>query len=167
MKFYLIIVVILLASCYSRKKAQVQHGKAVTVFPEIGADYCARIYPPKDSIIKGDTVLAFDTIYTEGEIIFDTIPGDTIRIVKTVQLPGVRIIERTTVHDTIVRINTAEVDLWRIQANKALDIATDKTKEADKWRKIAKSRFWMLVGAGAIIALGIFGFLRKRLTKPL
>lgn len=163
---YLPILIILLASCYSRNKAQVQHGKAVATFPEIGADYCARTYPARDTVIKGETVTHFDTIYTGGETIFDTFTvNDTVRIIKTVQLPGTKIIERQFKTDTVVRVNTAEVDLWRIQANKALDIATDKTKEADKWKKIAKKRFWIIFGMGAVLTLGLVAMIYRKFRK--
>jgi hypothetical protein len=163
-----LMLVALLSGCYSQRKAKSQFAKAATAYPEIPADYCARIYPSKDSLIKGDTVATFDTIYTGGETVFDTVRvGDTIRIIKTVQLPGTKIIERYFVHDTLQVVNTAEIDLCRIEMHKAINLATDYKKKYEKWEAIAKKRFWIIAGMGFVIALGLFGFLRKKLTKPL
>lgn len=158
--------VVFFSSCYTRKKATTQYGRAVATFPEIAADYCARTYPPKDSLIKGDTVTTTDTIYTGGNVSFDTtIVMDTKYITKTIQLPGTKIIERITVHDTIVRVSTAAVDLCAIERRNAIMLATDKTKESDKWRKIAKKRFWIILGMGAVMSLGIFALIKRKIAK--
>ena len=163
-----LILIILLAGCYTRQKAQKQHGRVAATYPEIPADYCARMYPAKDSLIKGDSIFVSDTIFTGGNVSFDTtIIMDTKYITKTIQLPGTKIIERIYKTDTIVKVNTAALDLCSIERRDAIFLAKDKTAEADKWRKIAKKRFWMLLGAGFVITLGLFGFLRKKLTKPL
>lgn len=169
-KYYILLVaLVFLTSCYTRQKAQVQHGKAVATFPEIGADYCARIYPPKDSLVKGDSIFIekTDTLWGDGNTVIDTIyfEGKPKEIIKVVTLPGKTIIERHFRVDTLRVTNTAEVDLWKIQANKAIDIATDKTKESDKWKKLAKQRFWIIIGMGAAMALGIFAFVKKRIAK--
>lgn len=43
----LLLFILSLPSCYNQKKATVQHGRAVTTFPIIGAEYCANEYPVK------------------------------------------------------------------------------------------------------------------------
>lgn len=162
----LLFVVSCLTSCYTHKKAQQQFGRAAATYPELPAEYCARIYPPKDSLIKGDTVITFDTLWGASEIHFDTVYSfrkDTVFITKIV--PGKTIIQTITVKDTIQIVNTAEVDYWKIQANKAINLATDKTKESDKWKRIAKKRWWIILGMGAGIALGIFVLIRRKLVK--
>lgn len=166
MKYFLIILC--LTGCYNLKKATLQHGKAVATYPQIGADYCARVYPPAIKLIKGDTVVSVDTFWTEGNTMYDTLRvanTDTVRIIKTIQLAGTKIIERTTIHDTVEVVNTAALDLARIELGKALTIATDKTKEADKWRKIAKKRFWVILGMGAVMVLGIVAVVRRKMRK--
>jgi len=163
-----LILLILLSGCYSRKVATKQHGRAVSTYPDLAADYCARIYPAKDSLIKGDSIVVTDTIYTGGLTSFDTtIIMDTKYITKTIQLPGTKIIERIFKTDTVVRVDKAALDLCSIERGKALTIATDKTKEADKWRKIAKKRFWIILGMGAGIALGIVALIRKKVVRKL
>jgi len=163
-----LIFIIVLSGCYSRQKAVKQHGRASATYPEIAADYCARIYPAKDSLIKGDSIVITDTIYTGGLTSFDTtIVMETKYITKTIQLPGTKIIERIFKTDTVVRVDRAALDLCSIERGKALTIATDKTKEADKWRAIARKRFWLLVGLGAAMALGIFAMIRKKVVKKM
>lgn len=161
-----LLLLILLSGCYTRQKATNQFSRAAVAYPELPAGYCARTYPPKDSLIKGDSVVTFDTIYTGGETVFDTVRvADTIRIVKTIQLPGTRIIERVYKTDTIVKINTAALDLCSIERGRALALAEDKTAEAAKWRALAKKRFWIITGMGAAMALGLFLALRRKVVN--
>ena len=159
---------LILASCYTPRKAKISLGKAVTTYPEVGQEYCAITYPPKTNYIKGDTITKVDTFYSEGSTMYDTIrsiKNDTIRIIKTIQLPGTKIIERSIVHDTAYIENTAALELARGDARRAVALATDKTAEADKWRKIARKRFWIIAGMGAGLALGLFLFIRRKVTK--
>lgn len=158
----------ILSSCYTRNRAQKSFARATVTYPEIAADYCSRTYPPKDSLIKGDSVVTFDTLYMGGDIHFDTVYSfrkDTVFITKIV--PGKTIIQTIHVTDTVKVVNTAEVDLWKIQANKAIDIATDKTKESDKWKRIAKKRWWIILGMGAAMILGIVAIVGRSLKKKI
>ena len=161
-----LILLVLLSGCYSRPIATKQHGRAVSTYPDLAADYCARVYPAKDSLIKGDSVVIFDTIYTGGNVSFDTtIIMDTKYITKTIQLAGVRVIERIFKTDTVIRVDRAALDLCSIERGKAIHNEEAQRIECDKWRKIAKKRFWIIVGLGAGIALGIFVALRKKIIK--
>lgn len=162
------LVAVLLSSCYSKRKATSQFSRAAVAYPELPADYCAKTYPVKDSLIKGDTIVVTDTIYTGGNVSFDTtIVMDTKYITKTIQLPGTKIIERIYKTDTVFRENKAALDLCAIERRNALQLATDKTKEADKWRKIAKKRFWIILAMGASMALGIFAMVRRKVVKKI
>lgn len=69
------------------------------------------------------------------------------------------------VHDTI--IDRAALDLCGIERGRAIAISTEKTKEADKWRKIARKRFWVILGMGAGMALGVFLLVRRKLVKKI
>ena len=159
-------LLVLLSGCYGLKKATVQHGKAVATYPELGADYCARIYPSKDSIIKGDSIITFDTLWQDGEIHFDTIYSrlrDTVFITQFT--PGKTVFQTIWAVDTIFQTNTAALDLCSIERGKAITLLEAKTAESDKWKKIAKKRFWIILAMGAGIALGIFVAFRKKLIK--
>jgi hypothetical protein len=165
-----ILSILLLTGCYTRKKATTQFGRAAITYPELPAEYCARTYPTKDSVIKGKDIIHVDTLWGEGEVIIksDTIKArDTIFIRVTRELPG-KVIERTfTRTDTVFQTNTAAVDLCAIERRNAIALATDKTKEADKWRKIAKKRFWIILGMGTVMALGIFAIIKKKIAKKI
>ena len=152
---------VLLTGCYTLPKATRQHGKAVATFPAIGADYCARTYPPRDSVIKGDSIVTLDTLYIGGEIINDTtVLRDTIRITKVVQLPG-REVTRTVIRvDTVRLVNTAAVDLCRIQQGQAVAALEKEQARADKYRKRATT--WMLVALGLLLAAGVWGYFKLR-----
>ena len=167
MKWHVIILCILLSGCYNQRKATSQFGKAVTAYPKIGADYCAITYPPKEKLIKGDSVIVLDTIYTGGETFFDTVytSPDTVLITKTVTLPAKVINKTITLHDTLVVENTAALKSCQLDNSKMLSLLHDKTKEADKWRKTAKKRFWIIAGMGAAMALGLFLALRRKVVK--
>ncbi len=52
-------------------------------------DLCAEMFPVKDSIIKGDSVLLFDTLFIEGEITIDTmVTKDSVFITTVKRLPA-------------------------------------------------------------------------------
>jgi len=164
----LLLFVMTLGGCYNQRKATVQHGKAVATFPAIGADYCSRIYPCKDSVLKGDSVIMYDTLW--GNTI-DTITEvkvfeDTVTIIKTVQLPGKVVTKTITITDTMRVTNTAALDLCSIERLSAITQLEKRTAEYDdmkskrnKWRK---SSFitW------GILALGLIGFIYRKTKKP-
>lgn len=200
----IICAVLLLTGCYSRKKAQVQHGRAVSTFPEIGADYCARTYPViaktdstgyKDSkrvidslanAIKTDSLLSDkerDRLINEVALIRASIPHsencDSLydalyrlaaqQVARADRLQGIntQLIQAANnlkpIRDTIV--DHAALDLCNITRNNAILLATDYKTKYDKWRDIAKKRFFIILGMGLVIALGLFGMIRKRLAN--
>lgn len=168
MRPVIIICSILLVGCYSQRKATSQFAKASIAYPEILAKTCATTYPVKtDTIVKGVTQIKLDTLYM-GDTYYDTVYSfhrDTVFITK--YLPGKTIIQTNFRTDTVYKENTAALDLCAINRDKAIGLLDIKTKEYDKWRAIAKKRFFIILGMGLIIALGLFGFVRKKLTNPL
>ncbi len=181
---YAVIFCFVLCGCFSQKQAQKQFGRAVSTFPEIGADYCARTYPVVaktdssdylaskraiDSLalaIKNDSILSNqerEGLLIEIQRIRNSIPGpkdcdslyDALYLLiakQTARNDRLEIANRNLllatnnlkpVHDTV--INRAELDKCDIERGKALTIATEKTKESDKWRKIARIRFWIIL----------------------
>lgn len=160
----------LLTGCYSSQKARKQFGRATVTYPEIPAEYCARTYPPKDTIIQGKDIVKTDTLWGEGETVFirDTIRNRDTVFIKTVErLPG-QVITRTVFRtDTVYQENRAALDLANINLTRSLALSDEKTKLADKWRKIAKKRFWIILGMGAVMALGIFAMIKKKVAKKI
>lgn len=161
------VAMLLLSGCYNQKKATIQHGKAVATFPVIGADYCARVYPSKDSLIKGDSVVIRDTVQGVGTIKIDTVfkEGKPVEILKVITLPGQTIRELITRVDTVEKESTrllAALDLARINLGKSMDALAVQNLRADKYQKQAKVRLWILIAIGAVAGLLLFFRLRSR-----
>ena len=164
----IIILPTLIIGCYSKRKAQTQFAKAVAYDGSIPAKYCAQTFPVIEKIIKGKDSIIVDTLWGEGETITRTLierVRDTVYITKYIQ--GNTIRETIVRTDTIVKENTAALAASRLELGKALTIATDKTNEATKWRKIARKRFWIIAGMGAAMALGIFAMIRRKVVKKI
>lgn len=160
----LILFVLSLCSCYTPRKAKGDFGKAVTAYPEIGATFCAITYPAKDSLIKGDSIVTYDTLWGEGEIHFDTIYSrskDTVYITKFIHGNIIRETIRTT--DTVRVVDMAALTSCRLEQGKIVDLLTDKTAEVSALRKLAKKRFWVIAGMGAAIGLWLFLFIRRKI----
>ena len=162
----LILFATFLGGCYSQRKAKTQFSRAAVAFPELPAQYCSTTYPVKEKVIKGADSLIFDTIYTDGETITETVYHlDTVFVYTKEILPG-QVINRTQLRvDTIYQENTAALGLCSIERGKAISLLQDKTKEADKWRRIAKKRFWIIAGMGAVMLLGLLAMIRKKVKS--
>lgn len=159
-----LIIALIFTSCYGLKKATVQHGKAVATYPAIGADYCARIYPSRDSIRPGQVITTTDTLWSEGETRIDTIrvPGKPIEVTKTIILPGQTItIERLRV-DTVRHENTAALDLANIEKRAALLALSTEQARADKYKKTSRRYLLILIGLGLLTGVWLFFKLRKK-----
>lgn len=160
------ILIIVLSGCYSFKKAKTQFGRASATYPELPADYCNRVYPCVDSLIKGDSVTVYDTLWGAGETIYDTeYINDTVYLSKVIIKP-VTITKTVRVVDTIRLNNTAALDLCSIARDGAIRLAEDYKAEAEKWRKTAKNRFWIIAGIGAAGLLWLVLFIRRK-ASPL
>lgn len=165
-----VFVILLLSpflACYSPQKARQQFSRATVAYPEIPARYCATTYPAKDSLIKGDSIVTYDTLWAAGEVHFDTVYNrtrDTVFITRF--LPGQVIRETIRATDTVYQENTAALDLCNIERRAAILAADREHKELVSWKGKAKKRWWIIAGMGLVIALGIFGFLRKKITRP-
>lgn len=159
------ILLVLLAGCYTKKKAVTQHGRSVATYPEIGADYCARIYPPTNTVIKGDSIVTVDSIFIAGEQFFDTVRVDSIvRITKTITLPAKIITQRVVITDTVRVVDNAALDLCNIEKRAATLALTTEQDRADKYKARAAKYLKILIGLGALLLLGLF--LRFRKKKP-
>ena len=109
------VILIWFTSCMTVDKA-----KQVLKKKDALAAICATEYPVKTEYIKGDSVITFDTIYTGGELIIDTVVNyskDTVIITKTI--PVTKVISKTVhVVDTVVKENTAAVEAAKVALNK-------------------------------------------------
>ena len=171
--FCIVIILLLLFSRWSpERKAQIEEKKDAKATQRLLArgvlnDICAEIYPVKDSIIKGDSVLVLDTLYIPGEISTDTlIEKDTVRITTTKTLPSKTIIKTVHVIDTIVRENTANIEACKDDNRKLIDLLTVKTKESDTWKGKAKKRNIIIFILAGAIGMWTFIKLKSKFTKP-
>lgn len=183
----LVVIILMFTGCYTKQKATVQHGKAVVTYPEIGADYCARTYPCVDGIVKTDTVITLDTIYTdpEIEILTDTIliqnPFDYVTIsfkkdsvylfhlnkwqaVKNQMAPK-SIVKTVTIRDTIRVKDLAELDLCKIVRDEAVMNLKQSEYLKEKYRNQRNGLRWLVAGIGALGLLWLFFAIRKRVIN--
>lgn len=165
----LILSLSMLVGCYSPRKARTQFAKATVAYPEIAAEYCSKTYPVKDSFIRGVDSIRVDTLWgSEAVTVYDTIfSRDTVFIRITKQLPGITIREIYNRTDTINKENTAKSDALLIALKNAANNEALVIIDRDKWRKIARKRFWIIAGMGAVMVLGVVAAVRKRLTKSI
>jgi len=164
---YLVIITltVLFAGCFTPKKAVdvLSRPKNEPVLSEL----CAYRYPVKDSIIKGDSVVRFDTLW---ETYTDTIRTDPQVIIYTDTVRVPKLVTKTiTVRDTIVRENTAKISVLnsqiaKLEANnrQQTELAAKYLQERDgykKQRNDARLINWILY---VVIGLSIgYGIKRK------
>jgi len=129
-------------------------------------DICARVYPNRDSITKGDSTVVFDTLYLNNDVYLrDTIvkDGDTIYREKKCP-PNPVITKQVFIHDTLYRTNTADVDRLKgeiLDREKQLkakdDIVIKQQQKIDKndWWKTACLITWFAMVLGIIARLFI------------
>ena len=157
--FLLTLVIALLSRCSPSRKAQREERKDVKAVQRLLsrgnlAAVCAENYPVKDSIIRGDTVLYYDTVLMDGDIIVDTvITKDTVRITTVKTLPSKTITKTVIKVDTVIRENTAKVQACDNDKRKLIDLLSVQKKESDDWKSKAKNRSLIMWGLIALIIL--------------
>ena len=137
-----ILFLLLLASCYTSKKATWQVAKADVTFPTIVKEYCGDHYPPVISGGRVDTAYFRDTAHTS-EIIEVAGAGTTDTIIRTKTI-------REQV--TITRIDTVENKAKALALQSRLDDLNIEFRDVDKDAKKWKTRTWALAGVLALIA---------------
>jgi hypothetical protein len=160
----LLFLLVILTGCATQKKADKFYAK----HPELLALKCATTYPVKDSIIKGDSVVRFDTLW---ETFTDTLISEPQVIIETKLVPKT-VTKWVTIRDTIIRENTARVAVLGSQiaklneANQALNTKTHElTGERDTFkheRNKWKLRFFLL-----LFGVGLAYALKVKMTKKL
>ncbi len=164
---YLVIVIlsILFAGCASQRKAEKFYKK----HPVELAKKCATEFPVRDSLIKGDTIINYDTLWGL-EYRTDTLISEPqiITETKTVTVPKL-VTKYVTVRDTIIRENTAKVSVLNSQIAKLQDVnlkqsemigsLTTQRDEYKTQRNKARLINWILF---VVIGLSIgYGIKRK------
>lgn len=162
-------VISILSSCDPQRKLHKALDE-LQKHPIESAKYCADKYPVKDTIVKGDSVIVYDTlwgIYNDTSYV-DRI--DTINNVVTKIVP--KIITKTiTIIDTVYRENTARVEQLNLQNAKCeskyqelflkYEQSVEQGFQYKKQRNKMRLWFWILVGA-----IGGYTFLRFRKLIP-
>jgi len=171
MKYLVIITLtILFAGCFTPKKAVDVLSRPKNE-PHLSR-ICAERFPVKDSLIKGDTVINYDTLWGI-EYRTDTLISEpqVITETKTVTVPKL-VTKYVTVRDTIVRENTAKVAALNY-ANRELSELNAKTlqklvqvsAERDTFkheRNKARMFNWIM-----LIIVGVAYVLKVKFTKKL
>lgn len=145
-RFSLIIIALLISSCYTQKRATMQVVRAHSEFPVVIAEFCAKHYPPNFGIGRADTILQYDTLIEEHHYFNQTRDTVTVERIKT--------ITRT---ETVTRVDTVENSakvsaLWgQIQALN-LDILAEQKKHK-QWKNtgMALIALIVLLGVGAVM----------------
>lgn len=112
----------LLISCATQRNAERFYSKN----PDKLASKCATEYPVKDSIIKGDSVVLFDTLW---ETFTDTLISEP-QVVTEIKTVPKTVTKTVVVRDTIIRENTAKVSVLGSQIAK-LNEANRKLVESN------------------------------------
>jgi len=121
---YLVIITltVLFAGCVTPKKAAdiLSRPKNEPVLAEL----CSTRFPVKDSIIKGDSVVRFDTLW---ETYTDTLISEPQVVIETKIIPKT-VTKWVTIRDTIVRENTARVAVLGSQIAKSAQVIRNLTE---------------------------------------
>ena len=161
-----LIIVLLLTSCVTPKKAVDVLSRPKN--EPVAAAFCSLKYPVRDSIIKGDSVVRFDTLW---ETYTDTLISEPQVVVETRIVPKT-VTKTVVVRDTIIRENTAKVSVLNRQISVLYDTNYNLTKRLEKatterdgyreqrddWRKKA----WLL-----LVIVCILYALKVKMTKKL
>jgi hypothetical protein len=126
MRYYSLLIVLLLSACYSSKKAEKQVGKALLYYPEVVAKIARNAFPCKsgkiDTITK-EKMLMVDCPESDSIIVYVNDFGyktihDTIRIKKTVKVPvKVQDIMMYTYIEDSAKIKILQDQIYRLTNN--------------------------------------------------
>jgi len=162
--YFLLFLTVSVIGCATQRKAEKFYDK----HPEKLAEKCATEFPVKDSIIKGDSVVLFDTLW---ETFTDTLISEPQVVTEIKTVPKI-VTKTVVVRDTIIRENTAKVAVLSSQIaklNEANRVLSEKTHELSQERDTFKHernkwrlRFFLLLFGVTIL----YGF-KVKTTKKL
>jgi hypothetical protein len=143
---------ILLAGCYSEKKAVRQVGKAQAYYPSVTADFCARTHPIAEFIRD-----SFIYLQGEPELIIDTMTkSDTVEhyvtryITKTVKVTDTVYKSRENAKES-----TAKLEAQRLAFDKKIAEAHDKAEKMYEAFDKLQSKYDKRVARDNIIITGL------------
>lgn len=159
---YLVIITltVLFAGCFTPKKAVDVLSRPKN--EPVAAAFCSLKYPVRDSIIKGDSVIRFDTLW---ETYTDTLISEPQVIIETKIVPK-SVTKWVTIRDTIVRENTAKVSVLnsqiaelsqsnRILSEKVVEISQERDGYRSERNKARLINWILYVVIGLTIGYGI------------
>jgi hypothetical protein len=150
---------LLIASCYTERKATKQVANAQAVYPAVVSSACARFYPPQNSTetkteyVKGDTVRE-----TKTETIYDTLTK-TYYTTTTVN---------NYIHDTAfitrntVTVNTAAVDSMGRYVEAVKEDSSKLRARIESLKSYLRIAIW---AAGVLLAYTIARLILKAYTR--
>jgi hypothetical protein len=127
MRYYSLLIVLLLSACYSSKKAEKQVGKALLYHPEIVATIARNAFPcfnvkvdtiTKEKMIMVDCPESDSTIiYVRENAIHETI-HDTIHLTRNVKVPvKVQDIMLYTYYEDSAKIKLLQNQIYKLTTN--------------------------------------------------
>ena len=161
-----VVLLVVFSSCVTPRKAADVLSRPKN--EQILAELCSTRFPVKDSIIKGDSVVRYDTLWG---VVTDTVTGDPQVLVYTDTVRVPKLVTKTiTIRDTVIRENTAKTAVlnnWiaalqdvNLKQSETIDELTARRdgykKQRDKWLM----RFIVLC-----FSIGIVYFFKVKTTK--
>ena len=165
-----VVLLVVFSSCMTPKKAVdvLSRPKNEPVLAEL----CSTRFPISDSLIKGDTIVNYDTLWGI-EYRTDTLKSEpqVITETKTIQVPKI-VTKWVRVTDTIVRENTARVAVLGSQIanlNEANRILSEKNAEISQERDGYKSERnkWKFRFSLLLFGVGLAYAAKVKFTKKL
>lgn len=161
-----VVLLVVFASCMTPKKAAdvLSRPKNEPVLAEL----CSTRFPVKDSIIQGDSVVRYDTLWGA---VTDTVTGDPQVLIYTDTVRVPKLITKTiTIRDTVIRENTAKSAVLNNQiANlqavnmKLSETISTLTDERDGYKKQRDK--WLMRFIVLCFSIGIVYFFKVKTTK--
>lgn len=157
-----ILTLVILAGCYTQKKAEKQIARAGIEYPQLIAANCAVIYPPKKETkyIPGKETHTSDTVVIEGK----RIPCPPVIVNKDTVINWVNCPPSKVIHDTIRRTDTVFIQVENTAAVKSLELQNAKiTADRNNWQAKAEKRGkWNLYLGGFLLLLGVGAFVKLK-----
>lgn len=162
MRKLLIIGLLFLAGCSALKQDQKHLAQIQVRNPQLIADNCAVLYPPKTETKyqPGKETHTSDTVVIEGK----RIPCPPVVVNKDTVINWVDCPPSKVIHDTIRRTDTVFIQVENTARVKSLELQNANiTADRDNWQAKAEKRGkWNLYLGGFILLLGVGAFVKLK-----
>lgn len=158
-RIYLLLAIVLLASCTTQNKVYTYMGKNNDFKLKYLAENCTvneitKLIKGKDSIIERTVTL-----------VGDSIPCPTINgIIQKAKCPDARIVYKEILRvDTVLKQieNKAKLDYLSASLSKVNDLLAKEKIERTQAENTAQKRLWYLIGILGLIGVGVFLKVKK------